>query len=243
MSVPLVWRGRVLSEVIVQVDPDGAAAIESQSLRAELSRLLTDAGVQRLDEAIAGNPFVAQADLQAAGFDVVFDMGLLQLAVNAIDPALRPAEPLLGRDNSSEPLLPSITPANFSAYLNTSVNLLYRDRGGVTPPDVFLFGAARYRDVVLEFDGGFTEGFNDDYRFYRRAARAVYDEPESYRRWSAGDLRLDNTGMLRTPFIGGVAEIGRATSELQSLMRTSYAVFCLKKKNIYYSLSLTTELL
>src|SRR3546814_16393964 len=59
--------------------------------------------------------------------------------------------------------------------------------------------------VVLEFDGGFTEGFNDDYRFYRRAARAVYDEPESYRRWSAGDLRLDNTGMLRTPFIGGVA--------------------------------------
>src|SRR3546814_9240557 len=26
-------------------------------------------------------------------------------------------------------------------------------------------------------------------------------------------------------------EIGRATSELQSLMRTSYAVFCLKKKN------------
>src|SRR3546814_17433434 len=71
MSVPLVWRGRVLSEVIVQVDPDGAAAIESQSLRAELSRLLTDAGVQRLDEAIAGNPFVAQADLQAAGFDVV----------------------------------------------------------------------------------------------------------------------------------------------------------------------------
>src|SRR3546814_3335191 len=103
MAVPWVWRGRVLSEVIGQVDRDGAAAVESQSLRAELSRLLTDAGVQRLDEAIAGNPFVAQADLQAAGFDVVFDMGLLQLAVNAIDPALRPAEPLLGRDNSSEP--------------------------------------------------------------------------------------------------------------------------------------------
>src|SRR3546814_4677088 len=28
-----------------------------------------------------------------------------------------------------------------------------------------------------------------------------------------------------------VGEIGRATSELQSLMRISYAVFCLKKKN------------
>src|SRR3546814_6889833 len=32
-----------------------------------------------------------------------------------------------------------------------------------------------------------------------------------------------------------VTEIGRATSELQSLMRISYAVFCLKKKtNIHY---------
>src|SRR3546814_5601802 len=30
----------------------------------------------------------------------------------------------------------------------------------------------------------------------------------------------------------GVREIGRAPSELQSLMRISYAVFCLKKKNI-----------
>src|SRR3546814_2215737 len=29
----------------------------------------------------------------------------------------------------------------------------------------------------------------------------------------------------------GVAEIGEHTSELQSLMRTSYAVFCLKNKN------------
>src|SRR3546814_5766367 len=28
-----------------------------------------------------------------------------------------------------------------------------------------------------------------------------------------------------------IGEIGRATSELQSLMRISYAVFCLKKKN------------
>src|SRR3546814_10716110 len=28
-----------------------------------------------------------------------------------------------------------------------------------------------------------------------------------------------------------IVEIGRATSELQSLMRISYAVFCLKKKN------------
>src|SRR3546814_4515078 len=38
------------------------------------------------------------------------------------------------------------------------------------------------------------------------------------------DLRNDERDSI-------VPEIGRATSELQSLMRISYAVFCLKKKN------------
>src|SRR5690606_23368927 len=72
-------------------------------------------------------------------------------------------------------------------------------------PDIYLFGAARHRNVAFEFDGGFTRGFDGDYRFYRRAARAVYDEPGSYRRWSAGDLQLEMTGALRTPFLAGVA--------------------------------------
>ncbi len=205
MAVPLTWNGQVLRDVVVQVDPDGSAVIESLSLRVELIRLLNDAGIRRLDETIAGDPFVSPAELQVAGFDVGFDLARLELSVNAIDPLFRPVEPLGGRNDSREPLLPSIEPAGFSAYLNTSVNLLYRDEDGVVPPDVFLFGAARYRNVVVEFDGGFTQSLNDDYRFYRRAVRAIYDEPESYRRWSAGDLQIENTGLLRTPFIGGVA--------------------------------------
>lgn len=205
MAVPLVWNGQVLSDVIVQIGPDETIAIESQSLHAELSLLLTETGKVRLDEVIAGDPFVSPAELQVAGFDVGFDMARLELTVNAIDPALRPVEPLRGRRDIGESRLPTIEPAGFSAYLNTSVNLIYSDQEGVVPPDLFLFGAARYRDVVLEFDGGFTQSLNDDYRFYRRAVRAVYDEPESFRRWSAGDLQLQNTGALRTPFIGGIA--------------------------------------
>src|SRR3546814_4120756 len=41
---------------------------------------------------------------------------------------------------------------------------------------------------------------------------------------------INSTREVVTPFVAG--EIGRATSELQSLMRISYAVFCLKHKNI-----------
>ncbi len=205
MSVPLVWNGQARGDVVVQVDPDGSVAVESQSLRTELGRLLTETGIRRLDETIAGDPFVTQAELKAGGFDIGFDMGRLELMVNGIDPELRPIEPLFGGNEYEEPLLPAMNPADFSAYLNSSVNLIYRDEGGVVAPDVFLFGAARFRDVVLEFDGGMTESVDDNYRFYRRAVRAIYDEPDSFRRWSAGDLQLSNTGLLRTPFIGGVA--------------------------------------
>jgi outer membrane usher protein len=205
MSVPLVWSGQILGDVVVQVERSGAAAIESQSLRIELSRLLNAAGTARLEEVIAGDPFVTEAQLKSGGFDVSFDESLLQLTIASIDPALRPVEPLRGRSENSDRLLPSIEPAKFSAYLNSSVNLLYGDREGLVAPDVFLFGAARLRDIVLEVDGGLTQNLDQNYRFYRRAARAVYDEPDSYRRWSAGDLLLQDTGVLRSPFIGGVA--------------------------------------
>src|SRR3546814_1339214 len=43
------------------------------------------------------------------------------------------------------------------------------------------------------------------------------------------------------PQARGRLEIGRHTSELQSLMRISYAVFCLKKKNIYQSRLITIK--
>ncbi|WP_305098405.1 fimbria/pilus outer membrane usher protein [Croceibacterium aestuarii] len=204
MSVPLTWNGQVLGDVIVQVKPGGSVAIESQSLETQLSLLLNAAGRQRLQEVTAGSPFLTAAQLEAAGFTLVFDLSALELRVDAIAAEFRPVEPLGGRREVDEPVLPAMGPANFSAYLNSTVNLLYRDVDGLARPDVFLSGAARYRGVVLEYEGGLSES-SDDYRFYRRAVRGVYDERDKYRRWSAGDLRLENTGALRTPFIAGVA--------------------------------------
>src|SRR3546814_9436106 len=46
--------------------------------------------------------------------------------------------------------------------------------------------------------------------------------------WKRGDLGAALQRLL--PAAAAVIEIGRATSELQSLMRNSYAVLCLKKK-------------
>src|SRR3546814_4854212 len=53
------------------------------------------------------------------------------------------------------------------------------------------------------------------------------------RRRSLGGLRSPASRSQRT--LGRRARSEEHTSELQSLMRISYAVFCLKKKNIYYT--------
>src|SRR3546814_10579086 len=75
---------------------------------------------------------------------------------------------------------------------------------------------------------------------------AIYDGATESPPWQTAMARLREvlaaahvTLMLRPPSsdsagvminTGPTTEIGRATSELQSLMRISYAVFCLKKK-------------
>ena len=212
-SVPLTFSGGALSDVIVQISPDESVAIESQTLRSALQPLLNPLGIERLDMAIAGDPFVLPGELSRAGIEVGFDLAQLQLDVLSIAGDLRPVQSL-GRGSpetdQERELQPTIQPAGFSAFLNTSVNLTYNDGSDTPPPDLFLFGAARFQNVVLEIDGGFSEASGDGYSFYRRTLRAVYDEPEKFRRWSAGDLLLENGNLLVSPVIGGLAvEKGR----------------------------------
>src|SRR3546814_8779330 len=54
--------------------------------------------------------------------------------------------------------------------------------------------------------------------------------------WWAGFANYDNDGDDGLPYGGGSHNRSEEhTSELQSLMRISYAVFCLKKKNHIYN--------
>src|SRR3546814_10000907 len=46
-----------------------------------------------------------------------------------------------------------------------------------------------------------------------------------------GPMTFSDTIYMNPRRTDSISKIGRATSELQSLMRISYAVFCLKKKN------------
>src|SRR3546814_7197889 len=65
--------------------------------------------------------------------------------------------------------------------------------------------------------------------------RSLLDSPSTYRLVEVSQWEEPLTGD------GMAAEIGRAHSELQSLMRISYAVFCLQQKNNITNIPETTS--
>src|SRR3546814_9685540 len=71
-------------------------------------------------------------------------------------------------------------------------------------------------------------------RFEYLEARAALDAVEAGER-DTDDFRPGSLDVLAQHVMGlACARSEEHTSELQSLMRISYAVFCLKKKNIHY---------
>ena len=205
-SVPLQFGQQVLGDVQIEAGGDANVRIDTVSLRSELSLLLNDVGKIALDQVLIDRPYVSPGDLAAIGIDLRFDEASLTLVVDAIRPDYRPVRSLGQATDGRAPLeLPTLDPAHFSSYLNINANADYQSRDGLRQPDLFLNGATRLGRFVLEYDGAFTDQFGEGYRFYRRGVRAVYDQPEKNRRFSAGDLRVANLPILRTPFIGGVA--------------------------------------
>ncbi|MEW4448954.1 fimbria/pilus outer membrane usher protein [Qipengyuania sp. JC766] len=192
--------------MLIETDGSSPIRIDSNTLQNELRPLLNETGQARLEQAVFGRSFVGPADLQSIGIDITFDQSQLLLVIQAIPGDLRQLRSLgaYGSERTAD-TLPVIDPARVSSYLNANVNLDYATSEGLRRPDLFLEGATRVGDVVVEYDGAFTEQFSDSYRFYRRGVRAVYDQAERYRRFSAGDLRVNTLPLLRTPFIGGVA--------------------------------------
>src|SRR3546814_8769790 len=103
--------------------------------------------------------------------------------------------------------------------------------------------AAVHRDAVaggdgLSFDvrggGGVEEQVAraaiDDHRRHLGAGRAVGDQPRDAAGAQRAQDRRHLLDAVQPHDCGAVARSEEHTSELQSLMRISYAVFCLKKK-------------
>src|SRR3546814_2349285 len=96
-------------------------------------------------------------------------------------------------------------------------------------------------DDVLRFvaDGGYALGGYERYRRLTRTEGGRYRpaSPRVVQRYRMNIGTIVEAVMLkvrlrRGPVLGEIERSDEHTSELQSLMRISYAVFCLKKKKI-----------
>src|SRR3546814_5214394 len=97
------------------------------------------------------------------------------------------------------------------------------------PNPEFLFPAPGQHDPPLLFVGPVQDRDVADALHEHRigAGGQLFDERVAGLAVRGGDLHLDQFVVLK-----GACRSEEHTSELQSLMRISYAVFCLKKKNI-----------
>ncbi len=118
-------------------------------------------------------------------------------------------------------------PAHVSAYLNMRLVTGYisqADYGstGVESPSFDFDGAIHLGRVVLEGEAtlstgdvkGFAESYFDEYAFYRRGARLVYDLPEDAVRIRAGDVNPDFSGFQTAPDLLGISA-EKSYAELQ----------------------------
>ncbi len=205
-NVPLVSGTQVLGDVAVKVERDGSVLIGTDMLREQLALLLNEEGLRRFDTYSANRENIRPEPLSEAGIELAFNQNLLEVTIVQIDGTLRQTRDLIAQNtSSSREQLTLLEPENFSAYLNINTNLEYDTEEEEFRPEFFFDGATRIGDIVVEYDGAYSDQLGDGMRFSRRGVRAVYDQREKFRRFAAGDLRLESLSLLRTPFLGGVS--------------------------------------
>src|SRR3546814_9423982 len=109
--------------------------------------------------------------------------------------------------------------------------------------------ANRVAALQASLDGkdaaGLTALGADAYQPLIAAAGPVDQALKRLRAFGAGDAldtRLDAVSILVEPLRARAGRSEEHTSELQSLMRLSYAVFCLKKQNKSFSIHTRTSI-
>jgi outer membrane usher protein len=118
-------------------------------------------------------------------------------------------------------------PAYVSAYVNMRMTASYVNQSssgstGVESPSFDFDAAARIGKIVLEAEGtfntgdakGFARGLFQNYAFYRRGTRLVYDMPEDALRIRAGDVTPEFAGLQTSPDLLGISA-GKNYSQLQ----------------------------
>ncbi len=206
ITAPLQFNKRILGEIPVLLTSDDRFIVSSVEFFSLISPLLTPEASEELAVLLDGKLRFRTEEIAASGILLDYDPEQLALLVLKIAPERRSVEALY-RDSFPEE--PGDAPEPFSAFLNlsTAVTRLSQE-GRVNKPDLFFNGAGRYHNLVFETDAQIRGDFvTDEYKFERRYARLVMDQPDHFRRWFAGDMDPETRGRQGFVNIGGVGVV------------------------------------
>lgn len=208
MSLPLIREERVHGDTLVDLYPGGEIRFDRASLLERLTPFILDSARGEFAGRLGEGDSLSIEQVAQAGIVLRYDANLLEIYVEQIDAGYAPVV-TLGNGARPEDTPVTLQPEAFSAYLNVVGDFRYSTDQETQEPSALLNGAIRYRGVVFEFDGGYG-GAADAGGFYRQSARFVYDQPESLRRWTAGDVQINSLGIMGGVLLGGVGvEKGR----------------------------------
>ena len=208
LSLPILYRRAVLGDVLARLDPVDPenVTLDARSFQQAMNNVLNEQGRDNLATMLSERDFVEIGDLADLGIVILYDRERLELVIDRIDPSFSNVSSFGATPYRETPV--TISPERTSAYLNILPEIRFDDFRDVEVT-TNLFFAARHEGFVIEADGGYdSTTFGPG--LYRRQARALYDVPDKYLRFSAGDLRLQNQSLLGTAFLAGAAiEKGR----------------------------------
>lgn len=207
MTVPLTFLNRSLGDVPMRLTADDRFFLESDAFVRLMKPVLNDAAQSELSSKLQPLSQFGPDDLAQTGVELTYDPSTLAVVVVEVDPERRAIENLFAppRDDENDITLQM---AKLSGFINFSATETYVwEDGSAQPPTINIDGAVRVGNVVFEGDVQLGERFGvsgDEYKLTRNYARFVYDEPDQYRRWFAGDLDPEIRGQQSFVSMGGV---------------------------------------
>ncbi|MGN6374021.1 MAG: hypothetical protein ACTHMG_00540 [Sphingomonas sp.] len=209
LTVPVTYRDRTLGELPIHLTADDHYWLATKPFLDLLKPLLNPKAAAKLQAALGSHETFGDAELAGTGISLTYDPSALAVVVIKIDATERAIEflfPAPGKDED----MPDLAPEKFSAFLNVNVieSKMWGNDDRLLSPSVYLDGAIRFGGVVLEGDGEFSDQFglsnNSNYEFDRNYVRLVYDQPEKFRRFFAGDLQPEIRGQQTFVRMGGI---------------------------------------
>lgn len=210
MTVPLTYLARTLGEIPILLTADDRLFLEAQGFVRLMASILNDPAYEELAGVLGEARQFERSDLEGSGVSLTYDPSTLAVVVVDVAPEKRATVNLFAppREDKDQATL---QPERLSAFLNLNVIQAYLwEDNDAPPPTLAIDGAVRVGSIVFEGDGQFSErlgSMGDSYRFTRNFARLVYDEPEKFRRWFAGDLDPEVRGQQSFVSMGGVGVV------------------------------------